>query len=292
MSRTWWRRLRASETVLAAYFLYTSVLALVLPVSALVSHVTLAMNLIVLGGLALLVYAHSLRRRELLAVVRDWYVPPLMLLAYREMGWFALPHASTSLEQSWVAWDRWLLNEAGLRAAIELFGPALPLLLEAAYTLVYAMPPFGLAMLYAFGQRRRAEALLCPLALAVLSVYALFPLFPSEPPWTVFPGEDLPVYDSPVRRFNAAMLRSQGIHTSVFPSAHVAGSFAVAFAMVRLLPERKWAGRFLTVLAAMIALATVYGRYHYAVDAAAGFAISVAATAVARRWRRAAEEDA
>lgn len=290
MSGTWWR-LRASEKVLAAYFLYTSVLAFVLPVSARVSQVTLAMNLIVLGGLALIAYAHSLRRREPLAVLRDWYVPPLLLLAYREMGWFALPHASASLEQSWVVWDRWLLNEAGLRAVIELLGPALPLLLEAAYTLVYAMPPFGLAMLYAFGRRRRAEALLCPLTLAVLSTYALFPLFPSEPPWTVFPGEDLPTYDSPVRRFNAAMLRSQGIHTSVFPSAHVAGSFAVAFAMVGLLPERKWVGRLLAVLAVLIALATVYGRYHYAVDAAAGFAISVAATAVARRRRRAAADN-
>jgi hypothetical protein len=174
VSGTWWR-LRASEKVLAAYFLYTSVLAFVLPVSARVSQVTLAMNLIVLGGLALIAYAHSLRRREPLAVLRDWYVPPLLLLAYREMGWFALPHASASLEQSWVVWDRWLLNEAGLRAVIELLGPALPLLLEAAYTLVYAMPPFGLAMLYAFGRRRRAEALLCPLTLAVLSTYALFP---------------------------------------------------------------------------------------------------------------------
>lgn len=281
----WVRRLRPSEIVLAAYFVYTSVLALALPVSAAVTRVTLAMNLVVLGGLALLAYAHSLRRRPLLAIVRDWYAPPMILLAYREMGWFALPHPSTALEQSWVVWDRLLLNHVGLRDLIEVFGPTLPLALESSYSLVYAMPPFALAMLYAFRQRRQAEGLLFPLVLAVLSVYALFPLFPSEPPWTVFPGEDLPSYDSPVRRFNAAMLRSQGIHTSVFPSAHVAGSFAVAFAMRRLLRGRKWVGRLLLALAVSIALATVYGRYHYAADAAAGFAISVAATAVARRLR-------
>ncbi len=279
----WLRSLRISETVLAAYFLYTSGLALLLPVSALVASVTLSMNLVVLGGLALLVYAHSLRRREFLAVVRDWYVPPLMLLAYREMGWFALPHPSVALEQSWVVWDRWLLNDAGLRVAIEGFGPVLPLALECSYSLVYAMPPFALAMLYALGQRKEADALLGPTALAVLSVYALFPLFPSEPPWTVFPGQDMPSYDSPVRRFNAQMLRSQGIRTSVFPSAHVAGAFAVALAMMRLLPERKWVGGWLLALATLIALATVYGRYHYAADAAAGLAISLAATAVVRR---------
>jgi membrane-associated phospholipid phosphatase len=281
----WARRLRASEAVLGSYFLYTSALALALPVSATVTRVTLAMNLAVLGGLALLVYAHSLRQRPFLAIVRDWYVPPLMLLAYREMGWLALPHPPAALEQSWVIWDRWLLN-GGLRGLIEVFGPVLPFALECSYSLVYAMPPFALGLLYALRQRRRADALLFPLALAVLSVYALFPLFPSEPPWTVFPGQDLPSYDSPVRRFNAAMLRSQGIRTSVFPSAHVAGSFTVAFAMRRLLAQRKWVGRSLLALATMIALATVYGRYHYAVDAAAGLAVSAAATAAARRFRR------
>jgi membrane-associated phospholipid phosphatase len=109
----------------------------------------------------------------------------------------------------------------------------------------------------------------------------VFPLFGSEPPWTVFPGQDYPTYDTPFRRFNEALLRSQGIHTSVFPSTHVAGSFSIAFAMIRLLPEKKWVGRVTLVLAILIAVATIYGRYHYAVDAIAGLAVSVAATRVA-----------
>jgi len=45
------------------------------------------------------------------------------------------------------------------------------------------------------------------------------------------------------------MLGSYGIHTSVFPSAHVAGAFGAAFTMMRVLPERRWAGRFLLVMA-------------------------------------------
>jgi membrane-associated phospholipid phosphatase len=79
------------------------------------------------------------------------------------------------------------------------------------------------------------------------------------------------------------MLGDYGIHTSVFPSAHVSGAFAGAFAMVLLLPERKWVGRFLLGLATLIATATVYGRYHYAADALAGFAIAAAAAWVVRR---------
>jgi membrane-associated phospholipid phosphatase len=51
------------------------------------------------------------------------------------------------------------------------------------------------------------------------------------------------------------------------------------------LPEKPWAGRFLLVLAASIATATVYGRYHYLVDALAGLGIALAAilTATSRR---------
>jgi membrane-associated phospholipid phosphatase len=277
------RLFRSSEWVLIGYFLYATGVSLILPVSGHITRLTIFMNALVLGGLALLAYADSFRRTEFLGIVRDWYVPPLMLLAYREMGWFALPHTSVALEEAWVVWDRCLLNEAGLRAAIEILGPVLPVLLELSYAFVYAMPPFALAMLYVYRRRQRADAFLFPFALAVLSVYVLFPFFPSEPPWTVFPGEDFPSYDTPVRRFNAAMLGSQGIHTSVFPSAHVAGSFSVAFAMVRLLPEKKWVGRLLVALATCIAVATVYGRYHYAVDAVAGFAISLAATAISAR---------
>jgi membrane-associated phospholipid phosphatase len=44
-----------------------------------------------------------------------------------------------------------------------------------------------------------------------------------------------------------------------------------------VLPEKRWVGRFLLVLATLIATATVYGRYHYLADVAAGLALSLAA---------------
>ncbi len=78
------------------------------------------------------------------------------------------------------------------------------------------------------------------------------------------------------------MLGNYGIHTSVFPSAHVAGAFSVAFGAWSTLPEHKWVGRFLLVMAALIAVATVYGRYHYLVDAVAGLVIAMVAWGVSR----------
>lgn len=274
--------MRRSEWVLAAYLIYNSILAVVLPARAPVPAVTVTLNLAVLSSYALLIAAHRLRGNRLLGWMRDLLPLPLMLLGYREMGWFAPPYHDFYWERIWVAWDRTLLREWGLKAAVESLGPVLPALLELSYTLVYTIAPFSVAMLFLFGKRGRLDAFYFTALLGVFLAYAQFPFWPSEPPRTVFPGEDFPAYFTVFRRFNWWLLGGYGIHTSVFPSAHVSGAFSAAFAMLRLLPEKRWLGRFLVILASWIATATVYGRYHYAADAAAGFAIAVAAEVAGR----------
>jgi membrane-associated phospholipid phosphatase len=268
---------RRSEWLLIAYFTYGGMLAQFLPVRPPVPLITVALNLTVIAGFGIAAHADALRRRRFLSILRDWYPAPLMLLAYREMGWFAPARRSYELENVWVAWDKALLNNWGLKPAIEWLGPLLPSLLEISYSLVYTIPFFALAMLYIYGRRSQADRFLVIFLLGILTAYALFPCFPSEPPRTVFPGEDYPSADTVFRRFNWWLLGGYGIHTSVFPSAHVAGAFSAAFAMLRLLRERKWVGRLLLVLAVLIATATVYGRYHYAADAVAGLGIALLA---------------
>jgi membrane-associated phospholipid phosphatase len=277
---------RRTELVLFAYFVYAAVLACVLPVSDAVRDTTVVLNLSILAGYSLLIYAHGLRGRELLGIMRDWFPLLLVLLAYREMGWFA-PHThSYALESRWIPVDRLILRQWHFRDAIEWLGPILPSILEISYSLVYAIAPFALAMVYAYGARARADRFLLVFLLGVLLAYAQFPFWPSEPPRTVFPLEDAPAVQTVFRRFNWFLLGGYGIHTSVFPSAHVSGAFAAAFGVMRTLPERRWVGRFLLVMAVLIAVATVYGRYHYVVDAVAGFAVSLVALALGRLVER------
>lgn len=271
---------RRSEWALIAYFLYVILLARILPAAAPAPNLILALNLAILAGYVLLAQADSLRRRRPLSVIRDWFPLPLLLLAYREMGWLAPVRHTYQLERTWVQWDKFLLNTLGVKALIECLGPVVPSLLDISYTLVYAVPYFALGALYAYGHSDRVDRFLFPFALAVLSAFALFPLFPSEPPRTAFPGQDFPAWVTFFRRFNWGMLESYGIHTSVFPSAHVSGAFSAAFAMRMVLPEKKWTWRLLLIMAAMIATGSVYGRYHYLADAAAGLALSVAAVTV------------
>ncbi len=275
-------RLRRSEWVIVCYFTYAAALALLLPLRPPIPAVTVTLNLAVLACYALLAAAHALRGNRLLGVMRDLLPLPLMLLGYREMGWFAQASHTYRWEQVWVVWDRVLLRQWGLHGVVESLGPILPGLLEICYTLVYTIAPFSVAMLFIYKRRARLDAFYFTALLGVFLSYAQFPFWPSEPPRTVFSGEDFPTYYTVFRRFNWWMLGGYGIHTSVFPSAHVSGAFSAAFAMIRLMPERRWLGRGLLVLAASIATATVYGRYHYAADAAAGFGIAVVAEAAGR----------
>lgn len=218
----------------------------------------------------------SWRRWEQL---RDWLPYPLILLAYRSVGWMATPHQSRAFEQAMVVWDRKLLGEWGLRAAIEATGPLLPNLLELSYLLVYGMPAYMVAVFCREKRRERLDRAWVVVLLATLGAYAMYPYVPSDPPRAVFPGEDLPVMTL-LRQANLAIVGNYGIHTSVFPSGHAAAAFSSAFALMLLLPERKRAGRIMLVLAVLIAVATVYGRYHYAVDTLAGFVLAVLAVAV------------
>jgi membrane-associated phospholipid phosphatase len=276
--------IRRSEWVIVAFLTYAAIAALILPVAPPVRNLVVLLNLAVILVYGLLLHFDSANRITALSIVRDWLPLVLIMLAYREMGWFAMPqhsHAGHALEAHWVIWDRVVLR-GGAKAAIEAFGSILPSVLEIAYTLVYALAPFALAMLYIYGHRDRVDRFLLIFSVGVLLCYAQFPFWPSEPPRVIFFGQDFPLYHTVFRRFNLWILGSYGIHTSVFPSAHVAGAFSAAFGMWRAMPRPKWVSRFLLTAALLIAIATVYGRYHYAADAAAGFSMAVFALAVAR----------
>src|SRR5215471_15046215 len=103
--------MRRSEILLAAYFSYTAALGCILPVRAEIATVTVVLNLTILSGYALLIYAWSLRHSEFLDIIRDWFPLALILLAYREMGWFAAPRITFRLENIFIRWDRALLRE-------------------------------------------------------------------------------------------------------------------------------------------------------------------------------------
>jgi membrane-associated phospholipid phosphatase len=229
------------------------------------------------------------------SMVRDWTTLVLVLVAYRSLDWFSPEHYRLVLEQSWLQFDVTLLERWRVREAIERWGAFLPGYLEICYLLTSGAGCYAIAILYLYRKRERCDCFLLIYLAGTLLSYAAIPLFPSQPPRIAFPSVAIPHVYTVIRTLNLKLLSGAGIHSGVFPSAHVSSTFAAAWGMFRCLPERRIFGWLFLVYAISVAIATVYGRYHYAVDAIAGIGVSIAAFALAggssrffakpNRWR-------
>jgi len=272
---------RSSEWLLAAYFVYVALISPLFPLQPAVRWLPFLVPALAAALIGTLIFGELHGNREAFSMARDWIPPALTLVAYREMDWFTPLASDHHLELKWLEWDRVLLYGWGLQRGIESLGALLPAFLEFCYLLVYAVGPFMIAVFYFAHRRERVNRALFVYLTGTLAAYALFPYFPSDPPRTLFAGSDLPGVLTAIRRFNLWIVNGYGIHSSVFPSAHVSSAFSAAWALLRLLPERRAFGCAMLIYAASVAIATVYGRYHYAADVAAGFGVSLIAAIVA-----------
>ena len=271
--------LRSSEWVVIAFFGYVALISPAFPLEPRTAFLPFALALLVSALFVVLTYAEAHGNPIFFSMTRDWMPIALVLVAYREMDLFSPLARDRHLERTWVAWDRALLH-GGFERAIESLGWAGPAYLEFCYLLVYAVGPFVVAVLYFEHRRARVNRVLFYYLMGTLLSYALFPYFPSDPPRVVFPGADIPHVMTALRRLNLLLVGGYGIHSSVFPSAHVSSAFSAAWAWLAYLPERKRFGFLMLVYAVSVAVATVYGRYHYAADVAAGFAVSLVPAAM------------
>ena len=115
--------------------------------------------------------------------------------------------------------------------------------------------------------------------LATLFCYAVYPFFPLTPPRVLLGDVPGPHIEPLLRKWNFWLLDHYSVQACIFPSGHVAAVTAVALAVRKHAPRL---GALFLFLAASVALATVYGRYHYAADAVAGALVGVAAYKVSR----------
>ncbi len=265
-------RLRASEWIIVAYATYVVILAVACGRPA----ATFPM-LLVAPALYAAAYAEARTQSLAWSVFRDWMPASMVLFAYLTVQRFDGIHAPLSWGGQLLDWDRALLDGFGARTLIESLGAFLPSLLEAFYSLLYAVPPLAIGALYLSYRRERADQFHFTFLLGTLTAYALLPHFPLPSPRVAFPGVDLPTIETVFRRFNLWLLDRWDIQTSVFPSGHVAVGFSCAFAMLRALPEKRWVAGILFVHASLVFVATFYGRYHYVADGLASIGIATAA---------------
>ncbi|HEX4228078.1 MAG TPA: phosphatase PAP2 family protein [Bryobacteraceae bacterium] len=282
------RGVRPPEWIIFGFFAYLAAISPWFTERPDLHHQPIELLAGVAALIALLVGLQRTRISKVIDCIRDWIPLGLTLVAFRSMEIFIPAHFTHHYERVWLRWDQVLLGNWGLRHVIESLGWLIPGYLELCYLLVYGTGAFCLLVLYFVNRRRGIDTFYAIYLAGTLAAYALFPYFPSQPPRMVFPHIDPPTISTIVREWNLWILRTGSIHSSVFPSAHVSSAFAAAWAMLLIMPKRRRYGWALLIYAVSVSLATIYGRYHYAADVAAGFGISVAAAvlfAVIRRKR-------
>lgn len=262
------RSLRSVDALAGAYLVGTGVMLLFGLGRGWVYPFCLGLHVAAVAGIIVLSRARSLP--FLLQVVRETYPLLLLLGLYGEVDVLVQlvhePPGFDTLVQQWDLWlfgghphrylDQWLAGR-GWTEFFHFLYLAYYVLLIGAYVHVWwarrdLLPRFAFVVTGMFA--------------SYIAVFAAFPvagplIAPENTITTtgVFPSLVAWVY---------APLTMNGIYSGAFPSSHVGMSVGIGL----LLAPHRWRWRVaLAFLVLGIAVSTVYGRFHYAVDAVAGF---------------------
>jgi len=230
-----------------------------------------AAHLVASAGLLVLLRPHPLPR--MLVVIRDWHPLALFPLLYREVEVLA------------GAFGNWRLTATVAATEAALFGghpslylserlPFVPLseFLHFCYLAYVVVIPAVAAWWYFAGRRAAFHELLLLLAAVMYASYLFFILFPVDSPYYRFDRLAAPLAGHPFFDLVHAMSARGGARGGAFPSAHVSG--AMVLLLVAWRHQRRLAIGLLPIVLGLIA-ATVYGRFHYAVDAIAGIGLAL-----------------
>jgi membrane-associated phospholipid phosphatase len=232
----------------------------------------------ILAGLTLA--APALRRRGgAFAFVGEFYPLMATVVLYTVVG-LVNSAARVSHDAAVQAWEQALFggqpSHDWIRAAP---WPWLSWLLHGGYLSYYFILAGAPLALWLSGRRDGARRAALATMVTFYICYVTFLLFPVAGPRYLFPHARNAATETAIARFVQGLLERGAAWGTAFPSSHVAASLAAAGTT---LSEWRPLGVVLLAAAGVLTLGTVYGQFHYAVDAVAGAALAGVVVAAAR----------
>jgi membrane-associated phospholipid phosphatase len=120
-------------------------------------------------------------------------------------------------------------------------------------------------------------------ALALYASYLVFGVFPVAGPYFTFPRPEGAAIANWPARYVYFMLDNGSSMGTAFPSSHIVASWCVVYAAWR---DARRLALVLAPVAILLAAGTVYGQFHYAVDALAGWLLALGLMLAADPLRR------
>ena len=257
-----------SEWVACGFFAYLVVLSRVRPLAAAARRRVMLVGLVCI---ALVVMLSRLRPSPSLELLREWLPAVYLLQGYWLCGVF-YRRPLAEVERRLLAVDTWLFGGGALGRLVARTPRVVCSGFELAYLLAYPLVPAGFGLFVALGQRARADDFWTAVLIASFACYGMLPWIQTRPPRALAMRGPLCSPYPVLRRLNAAVLRRLSVQVNTLPNGHAAASVAVALAVWSASTA---AGAALLGIAAGIAIGTVLGRYHYAIDSLSGVLVGV-----------------
>ena len=222
----------------------------------------LLIHLAILGyALALLAAPVALRRPAM-----DWLTLTIGPLMYVELRWIIAGAGAPHRDALVIGWEGALFpsNPSATLAPhwhVTTLSELLHLAYASYYLLVY-LPPIAL---YLRGRRDAFVSTVLALTVVYGVCFVTYAIFPVDGPRYLVGPAAAP--DGPIRSFVLTLLDRGSSRGTAFPSSHVAASVVSALCALRY---QRAVGVAVTLATAALTLATVYGGFHYAVDALVG----------------------
>ena len=211
--------------------------------------------------LALLAAPVALRRPAM-----DWLTLTIGPLMYVELRWIiagvGAPHRDTLV----IGWEGALFpSYPSVTLALQWHVAAVSELLHLAYASYYLLVYLPPIALYLRGRRDAFVSTMLALTVVYGVCFVTYALFPVDGPRYLVGAAAAP--EGPIRSFVLTLLDRGSSRGTAFPSSHVAASVVSALCALRY---QRAVGVAVTVATAALTLSTVYGGFHYAVDALVG----------------------
>jgi membrane-associated phospholipid phosphatase len=270
---------RWTTTLTALYLAMTAALIAILGTTVPNRFWLVAAHLTISGSLLILNRARP--PAGILRVIRDWHPLLLFPFLYKEVERLAPVLGDWRLTAAIPAWESALFGgQPSLYLSERL--PFVPLseYLHFCYLSYVIVIPSVAAYWYVSGRRAAFGELLLLLSTALLASYLFFILLPVDSPYYLSQRLGPPLSGHFFFDLVHQVSARGGARGGAFPSAHVSG--AVVVSLVAWRHQRRLA-YLLVPFTGSLMIATVYGRFHYVLDALAGAALAIAVV-VAHRY--------
>ena len=214
----------------------------------------------------------SPRASRVAAVVALWYPLVLIPAYYGQLGIIGLgvAHVRDPVVQHWE--DVLLGGKPSLTWHAAMPEPLLSSVLHACYASHYLIVVGVPLWLWIRAGREACERALCGITLTFYVCYLVSALFPVAGPGYWYPAPTGPESRVATARLVHWLIDSGSSYGTAFPSSHVAASWAAVLLAIRRAPVL---AAILAPVALGLAAGTVYGQFHYVLDAAAGAAVAL-----------------